>query len=74
MCDYNSNLVWIKPAAFPIDLPLNGFRLILNLSEKDNYNPNLVCINKIPKRFLCLCSRIGIDRLCNHVISKHNEI
>ena len=29
------------------------FRLVLNLSEKCNYNPNLGCINKILKR-LCV--------------------
>ena len=28
-------------------------RLVLNLSEKGNYNPNLVWINKIQKQFLC---------------------
>ena len=27
---------------------------MLNRSEKCNYNPNLVLINKIPKRFLCV--------------------
>ena len=39
---------------FPIDLAPNRFRLVVDLSEKCNYNQNLGWIQKILKRFLCV--------------------
>ena len=33
------------------------FRLVLSLSENGNYIPALVWVNKIPKRFPCVCIR-----------------
>ena len=42
-----------KEKYFPIDLAQIRIPIdVLNLSENGNYNPNLVWINKIQKRFL----------------------
>jgi len=41
-------------SSFHVSKNQSEFRLMLNLSEKSNYNPNLIWINKIPKGFLCV--------------------
>ena len=52
---------WIVISLFPIDLAQQSeFRLVLNLSEKFNYNPNLVWINKFRKRFLRVLQELGL--------------
>ena len=49
---YNSKQICIVIKIFRWIQHQFEFRLVLNLSEKRNYNPNLVQISKIPTRFL----------------------
>ena len=46
--------IWIVITLFRYIQPQSKYRLVLNLSEKGNYTPNSVQIDKIPKRFLCV--------------------
>ena len=48
---------------FPIDLAPNRIPLMLNLSEKCNYNPNLNQINQILKRYLCVKQTVFRNRI-----------
>ena len=49
----NPNQIWIVITLLRQIQYQSELRLMLNLWEKGNFNPNLVWINKIPKRFLC---------------------
>ena len=61
----NANQIWIIINLFrlvddpPIGIPIG----VLNLSEKGKNNPNLIWVNMIPKRFLCVWRELKNNKL-----------